>query len=56
MRNIRTTEIIVLHETVRQSIAKDLASAGRANAARERIWFSPHCLKPDAGLLAGIFP
>jgi hypothetical protein len=22
---------------------------GRANALRERIWFSPHCLKPDAG-------
>ena len=22
---------------------------GRANAARERVWFSPHCLKPDGG-------
>ena len=22
---------------------------GWANAARERIWFSPHCLKPDGG-------
>jgi hypothetical protein len=21
---------------------------GRANASRERIWFSPHCLSPDA--------
>lgn len=23
--------------------------AGRANARRERIWFSPHCLAPDTG-------
>ena len=23
---------------------------GRENAARERIWFSPSCLRPDAGL------
>jgi hypothetical protein len=25
---------------------------GRENAARERIWFSPHCLKPGFGQLA----
>jgi alpha-amylase len=23
-------------------------ATGKANAAREVIWFSPHCLKPDA--------
>lgn len=23
---------------------------GRENKHRERIWFSPHCLKPDAGV------
>lgn len=28
--------------------------AGRANAVRERIWFSPHCLKPRSGQL-GLF-
>ena len=22
--------------------------AGRANARRERVWFSPGCIKPDA--------
>ena len=28
---------------------------GRANASRERVWFSPHCLKPDApDLFAGV--
>ena len=26
--------------------------AGRANAKRERLWFSPHCLDPDAGQMA----
>ena len=26
--------------------------AGRANAGRERVWFSPHCLSPDDGLFA----
>jgi DNA adenine methylase len=26
--------------------------AGRANAKRERIWFSPHCLKPEQDLFA----
>ena len=25
---------------------------GRDNAARERIWFSPHCLRPGHGQLA----
>ena len=25
---------------------------GRENAKRERIWFSPHCIKPDGGLLS----
>ena len=25
--------------------------AGRANAARETVWFSPHCLDPKAGRL-----
>ena len=25
---------------------------GRANAKRERLWFSPHCLNPDAGQMA----
>lgn len=24
---------------------------GRKNAARERLWFSPHCLKPEQTLL-----
>ncbi len=28
---------------------------GRANAERERIWFSPHCLKPRRDLLGEIF-
>jgi hypothetical protein len=27
---------------------------GRANAGRERLWFSPNCLKPDGGLFAGL--
>lgn len=27
---------------------------GRANRERERIWFSPHCLKPSGGLFDGI--
>lgn len=27
---------------------------GRINAGRECIWFSPHCLKPDGGLFAGV--
>lgn len=27
--------------------------AGKANAARERIWFSPHCVKPEAVGLFG---
>jgi hypothetical protein len=31
-------------------------TAGRENSKRERIWFSPHCLKPDAGLFAFIDP
>jgi len=25
---------------------------GRANAKRERLWFSPHCLNPDAGQMS----
>lgn len=25
---------------------------GKENARRERIWFSPHCLKPQGGLFA----
>jgi hypothetical protein len=28
---------------------------GRGNAARERIWFSPHCLKPDRPRMADLF-
>jgi hypothetical protein len=28
------------------------ATQGRANAHRERIWFSPHCLKPQYSLFA----
>jgi hypothetical protein len=28
------------------------ASAGEANAKRETLWFSPHCLDPDAGQMA----
>ena len=24
---------------------------GRANAAREVLWFSPHCLRPDRRIL-----
>lgn len=27
------------------------ATQAKANTARERIWFSPHCLKPDVGSL-----
>jgi hypothetical protein len=27
---------------------------GKANAKRERLWFSPHCVKPDMGLFAGL--
>jgi len=32
------------------------SAKGKANAARERIWFSPHCLKPGQadGLFAGM--
>lgn len=26
--------------------------AGRANAKRERLWFSPHCLRPDEGQMS----
>jgi hypothetical protein len=26
--------------------------SGRENAGRERIWFSPHCLKPKQGLFS----
>jgi hypothetical protein len=26
--------------------------SGRENAGRERIWFSPHCLKPTQGLFS----
>jgi DNA adenine methylase len=29
---------------------------GRDNAARERIWFSPHCLRPDAPVHQLVFP
>lgn len=29
-------------------------ATGRANSARERIWFSPHCLKPQGGLFAEV--
>jgi len=28
---------------------------GRENSDRERIWFSPHCLKPQESLFAGFF-
>lgn len=28
--------------------------AGRVNAARETIWFSPACIEPDAGLFAEV--
>ena len=27
---------------------------GRENAGRERIWFSPHCLKPKQGLFSDL--
>lgn len=27
---------------------------GRENANRERIWFSPHCLKPQESLFASL--
>ncbi|HKT87776.1 MAG TPA: hypothetical protein VJQ59_05040, partial [Candidatus Sulfotelmatobacter sp.] len=26
--------------------------SGRENAARERIWFSPHCMHPQSNLFA----
>jgi len=26
------------------------SESGKANRARERIWFSPHCLKPEMQL------
>ncbi len=29
-------------------------SRGKANAHRERIWFSPHCLRPNAGTEEGL--
>jgi DNA adenine methylase len=28
-------------------------TAGRENAKRERVWFSPHCLRPEDDLFAG---
>lgn len=27
---------------------------GRQNAGRERIWFSPYCLRPNESLLSGL--
>jgi hypothetical protein len=27
---------------------------GKENRRRERVWFSPHCLKPQGDLLAGL--
>jgi hypothetical protein len=32
------------------SVSDDEDSAGKANCRRERIWFSPHCIKPDTDL------
>jgi hypothetical protein len=31
------------------------SARGKANRDRERIWFSPHCLRPDHGLPFGAF-
>ena len=33
----------------------DKEGRGRANAGRERIWFSPHCLRPTQGIFYGLF-
>ena len=34
----------------KRRIAKKAGSAGIENAGNERIWFSPHCLRPLPGL------